>query len=160
MKLDPEAERLLWELVSAARSVPRRERGGFLSVQTYGGASISHPGLPGGEMEDYDEGDLRDLVENSFIRVTQRGGSDQQFELRPAAFAAYDAAHRDAAKPLEAQEQLAVEHLRSDVFSARYSEAFAKWRDAEAVLWQDESVKNLTTSAICVGRRCSCSSRG
>lgn len=55
------------------------------------------------------------------------------------------AAHRDAAKPLEAQEQLAVEHLRSDVFSARYSEAFAKWRDAEAVLWQDESVKNLTT---------------
>lgn len=95
-------------------------------------------------MEDYDEGDLRDVVERRFIRVTHRGGSDQQFELRPTAFATYDAAHRDAAKPLEAQEQLAVEHVRSHVFSARYSEPFTKWRDAEALLWQDESVKNLT----------------
>lgn len=46
---------------------------------------------------------------------------------------------------MDAHEQLAVAHVHSDVFSARCSTAFAKWRDAEALLWQDESVKDLTT---------------
>lgn len=143
--LDPEAKRLLWEFVSAARSVPRSQRGGFLAIQTLGGSSIDHPGLPGGQIEDYDEGDLRDLTETGFIRVTQVGRAEQEFELRQTAFAAYDEAHRNAAKPVDAQEQLAMAHVRSDVFSARYSAAFAKWQDAEALLWQTESTESLTT---------------
>lgn len=143
--MDPDAKLLLWDLVSAARSVPRSQRGGFLALQTFGGASISHPGLPGGQIEDYDEGDLRDLIEAGLIRVTQQGRGDQEFELRPTAFAAYDEAHRDGAEPVAAQEQLAVEHVRSGVFTARYSAAFAKWRDADVLLWQDDSTRSLTT---------------
>jgi hypothetical protein len=148
--LDRETELLLCQLVEAARAVPRPQRGDFMTTRTFGGSSIHHPGLPVGRIDDYDEGDLRELIEAGFVRVTNRDRHSEMFELRREAFGHYDRSHRDAAAPVEAQVRLAQEHVTSDLFTARYSEAFAKWRDADALLWKDDSAKDLTT----VGHLC------
>lgn len=146
MQLERDAQRLLWQLVGAARAVPRAQRGGFLAITTWGGNVLQHPGLPGGGIDGYDEGDLRDLMESGVVRVTQRGQhGDEQFELRLEAFELYDRAHRDLAAPVAAQENLVREHVTSDTFAARYRDAYDKWRDADVLLWRDRSVQDLTT---------------
>lgn len=106
-----------------------------------GGNALRHPGLPGGSIDNFDEGDLRDLIEGGLLRVT--GG--ETFELCADAFDAYDRAHRDADAPVAAQQRLVVERVASTAFAARHREAAIKWRDAEALLWADDSVKSLTT---------------
>jgi hypothetical protein len=144
-RLEPEPAQLLWQLVEAARAMPRSQRGDFMALRTFGGSSIHHPGLPGGVVEGYDEGDFRDLIESGFVRVTNRGSNEEMFDLRREAFDSYDAAHRNADAPVTAQENLAIEHVSSDAFAARYRAALSKWRNADALLWEDDSARNLTT---------------
>jgi hypothetical protein len=150
MSLEPETQAFLWRLVEAARSVPRAQRGDFLAVVHLGGNHLQHPGLPEGGFDNYDEGDLRDLVEAGFIRVTNYQGPTQTFELRRQAFDAYDEAHRDIGAPIAAQERLVAEQVSSDVFAARYRPAFDRWTSAESLLWEEESTKSLTD----IGHRC------
>lgn len=79
------------------------------------------------------------------MRVTNGDETLKTFELRREALDAYDRAHRDADAPVAAQEHLVVERVSSDAFAVRHREASAKWRDAEALLWADDSARNLTT---------------
>jgi hypothetical protein len=144
-RLDPETKQLLWQLVEAARAVPRSQRGDFLVVSSLGGNALYHPGLPGGGIENFDEGDLRDLIESGIVRITRRSKHDQSFDLRPAAFDVYDREHQNADAPIAAQEHMVTEHVSSDAFAARYREAFTKWKNAEKLLWQEESIRHLTT---------------
>lgn len=60
--LDPEATDFLWQLVEAARAVPRSQRGHFVALRLMDGNMLRHPGLPGGGIEGYDESDLRDVT--------------------------------------------------------------------------------------------------
>jgi hypothetical protein len=149
--LDPETEAFLWHLVEAARAVPRSERGNFTAhCFAEPGNELLHAGLPAGMIKNFDEGDLRDLIEADLLRVTATAHNKQMFELRRGAFEAYDRAHRDAAAPVAAQERMVTEHISSHAFAARYRDASDRWRGAEALLWDDDSVKNLTD----IGHRC------
>ncbi len=143
--VDPETLGLLWQLVDAAQSVTRSHPAKFMVVGTWGGNTLRHPGLPAGSISDFDESDLRDLIEGGLLRITNGDETLKTFELRREAFDAYDHAHRDADAPVAAQERLVVERVSSDAFAARHREASARWRDAEALLWDDDSVRNLTT---------------
>jgi hypothetical protein len=149
--LEPEALTFLWSLVEAARSVPRAQRGDFLAIRFMDGNILQHPGLPGGRLSPFDEGDLRDLVEGRFVRVTARDGGDaSQFELRQVAFDFYNEQHRNSEAPIAGLQQLDVDHISSDAFGARYPEAIGRWRSAVELLWGEESAQNLTD----VGHRC------
>lgn len=121
-----------------------------MAIRFLGGNVLRHPGLPGGGIDHFDEGDLRDLVESGLVRVTSRGDHNEVFELRQGAFDAYDEKHRDAEAPIAAQESLVVEHVSSDAFAAKYRAAIDRWRSAEALLWEEESTQNLTD----IGHRC------
>jgi hypothetical protein len=148
---EPETLTFLWGLVEAARSVPRAERGDFIAIRFMGGNILQHPGLPGGRVENFDEGDLRDIIEGGFVRVTSyERGEASVFELRKLAFDYYDQLHRNADEPVDGLQQLNVDHVSSAAFAARYPEAVGRWRSAEGLLWEEESTKNLTD----VGHRC------
>lgn len=139
--LDEETVAFLWELVEAARSVPRSQRGDFMLVDTAHGSVLRHPGL---KRQEIDEGDLRDLIETGLIRITRHAGGSKMFDLRREAFDLYDRAHRDIDQPIAAQERIVTERVASDAFAARHRGAFDKWGSADALLWGEESAKNLT----------------
>jgi len=110
-----------------------------------GGNVLRHPGLPGGTIENFDEGDLRELMEFGLLRISNRSRNDEEFEIRRQGFDLYDETHRDVDAPIAGHLRQPTEYVSSESFAARYREAFSKWHDADALLWQEESTKNLTT---------------
>jgi len=119
-------------------------------IRPLGGNMICHPGLPGGEIEEFDEGDYRDLVRTGLLRVTTRTPLEEVFDVSREAYSLYDDAHRNAAEPLEQYEQRPLEVVSSEVFVARYRRAAEKWVEADATLRRDDGTVGLTT----VGHLC------
>ena len=76
------------------------------------------------------------------IRFSQNQGNPT-FILTPEAFEHY-AATREK-EPAVRQESELRRFLDSDVFKAEYPNAYAKWSEADVLLWQSDSERDFTT---------------
>lgn len=144
--LEPEQEELLAALVEAHRAVPRDKRRKFYFGTAQGNPNnLHHPGLPNGG-DKISLGDLEVLDHMGYIGLkerTLRGTYD--FDVMPQGFTHYARAKQHHGQQLTRIEAEVRSFLSADRIRRDYPEAFRKWSEAEALLWDADSEQQLTT---------------
>lgn len=141
MRLEKEQEELLAEMVEGGRGVPRAERE-WLFVSFGQGAFLQGPGIG---REDVPAGDLQMLEREGLIHVISYSPRDGNptYVITPEGHNFY---RQSLDKDPTARQETELRHfLNSDGFKARYSEAYAKWSEAESLLWSADSEREFTT---------------
>jgi hypothetical protein len=142
-------EKLLIQLVEAERGLPRNERQYFYVAHTIGppGVELIHSAIPRQSPRIF-EGDLRTLESYGLISIVSydRNGIES-FYITNAndGFRMYDQIMKKLGQPTERVQRIIKEYLESNKFKASYPNAFAKWVQAENLLWTGDSVSVLTT---------------
>jgi hypothetical protein len=142
--LESEQQELLTILVEAARNVQREQRQKFMFVETFGASTIDHPGLSNGSVEAY-KGDIEILGRKGLISLSYVERGVLSFDVTPEGFKYYEDMKKHVGKPLQRVEQTVKNFLTADRFQQRYSTAYQKWAQAEAMLWASESESQYTT---------------
>jgi hypothetical protein len=140
--LDPEQEALLAEMVQAARAVPRHDQKFFLT-QYDGGVILVGAGL---QCEVLGR-DVRALVRaglvDDVINDPMIGSSD--LFVTSEGYSYYAAMRQKEGEPPARVEAEIRRLLDADRFRDTYSDAYRLWAEAEALLWDDASERNLST---------------
>lgn len=141
MGLDREQRELLARMVEGARDLPRSERE-WLLMKYGGGAFLEGPGIG---REDIAEGDVLMLEREGLIYAIAYSSRDANptFVLTPEGLEYY--AKTQQAEPAARQESELRQFLDSDTFIAEYAKAYAKWAEADALLWRADSEREFTT---------------
>jgi hypothetical protein len=139
--LEPDQEQLLTELVEASREVPRHEQ------QWHLGGEDAPDVLrgPWGERQVLvsDVLALADLELLDAVTLNYVYGND--YVISPRGHAYYAAMKRREAQPLERQEAELRRFVNGDAFRVRYPAAYAKWAEAERLLWSADADRELST---------------
>ena len=142
--LEPEHEELLYALVEAARNVPREKRDKFIAVEVFGGGFIQHPGLPDGRIPAY-KGDVEVLAHEGLLLGSYSSQGNFIFDVRPLGFRYYEYLKQRNGQPIQELETTIGNYLNAEQFQKKYSTTYKKWAAAEAMLWESDSEKQLTT---------------
>jgi hypothetical protein len=146
VNLEPEQEQLFRDLVEAERRVPRSERIHFIILNTAGppGVQLSHPGWIDLSRRVF-EGDIDTLDRVGLIAFSYPAPSVKGFYVTPRGFIYYGELMRRRGEPVQRAQVSIREYIQSHAFQSRYRSAYAKWQEAENLLWNDDSDKALTT---------------
>lgn len=145
IELEPSQQTILIKLVEAARNVPMEKRQEFFSVPEIGrGGSVSHPGLIGGELE-ASNGDLRILLNEGLLLLLRELQYGFSFEVTPLGYKLYTQIKRRLGQPVERISTTIRSYLDAHQFRQHHPKAYAKWTDAEALLWGIDVDTQLTT---------------
>lgn len=140
--LEKEQNDLFAEMVEAQRSLPREDRRKFALMKHMRGADLLHPGMSGGE--NVYEGDLEALVEAGLLRPSFGSKGTPLYDITPRGYQYYEKVKKSQDEPVERIEEHVRTLLESGRFQNEYLEAYAKWRDAEEMLWSSDSVEQLS----------------
>lgn len=149
LPLEKEQEDLLSAVVEACRNMPRELREPFY-VRTNDEnhiAEILHKGFPDGNLRVY-EGDIKVLGRYELLAISYNpyiSGSVGNFDINPEGFTYYTYIKQREGKPVQKVESSLRTYLEGDRFRQKYSIAYQKWRDADALLWESDSERQLTT---------------
>jgi hypothetical protein len=141
MDLEPEQDELLARMVEGARSVPRADREWLL--MSYGGGSfLQGPGIGRADVPD---GDVYMLERAGYIHAVRYSPRDSNptFVITPEGRDRY--AKTRGREPVARQEGELRRFLDGETFRAGYPEAYAKWTEADALLWRADSEREFTT---------------
>lgn len=134
---------LLAQLVETERSAPEDRRTTWIVLQRMSAkATFLYDGAKNGHVY----GHLRDLDELAavgFVAVSW-SGQNRTFHVTPLGFKYYEYLMSEAA-PAETLEAKVQQYLSSAEFSSEYREAFAKWSQAQTLLWASDSQAQHTT---------------
>jgi hypothetical protein len=147
MQLEQEQEELLSSLVEAYRNVPRNKRQPFWvrNSDKSNFVRIEHDGLPNREISAY-EGDIKTLGREGLVEIYNYSNVFMySFDITSAGFAYYSQLKQHDSQRLQRIEVELRAYLESDRFQKRYAKAYQKWKDAEAILWDSDSERQLTT---------------
>ena len=86
--------RLLWLLATAQRA----ERQEFMGTATFGGETLTHPGLPNGEVKVF-LSDVRELGRKSLVRIDRESDGAMFFVVTPEGLRLADALAAPPASP-------------------------------------------------------------
>lgn len=141
MSLETEQEELLARMVEGGRDVPRSERKWVLMKYSHG-ALFSGPGI--GRV-DVPAGDVLMLEREGLIHpiAYSRRDGNPTFVLTPEGLAHY--AEMRESEPAARQESEVRRFLDSEAFRAEYPRAYARWSEADALLWHADSEREFTT---------------
>ncbi len=144
--LEPEQEKLFRDLVEAERRVPRSERQHFLIATPYGpiGVQLIHPGWVDHDRSVF-EGDIETLARVRLVAITLVSAHSRGFYVTPEGFEYYGQLMRRRGEPIERLQSVTREYIQNPGFQARYPGAYAKWAQAEALLWSGDSEGAYTT---------------
>jgi len=144
--LEKEQQELLFTIVEASRNLPSENRQAFSVI--YDGSEYSylqHSGLPTGEYRFYYP-DLEYLSKEEFVHVLnshEQGIS--RFDVHPRGFQYYSYLKVKSGKPVENIEETVRRFINTSDFQREYSKVYEKWAEAESILWEADSIKQLTT---------------
>jgi hypothetical protein len=144
--LDDHQEKLLIDLVEAERRVPRENRQHFYITRPIGppGVVLIHEGWKDADRRVF-EGDIETLAGAGYIALSiVRPGVNALYVTQPG-FAFYADLMARKGQPLERVQNISREYLASASFQHRYPVAYAKWSQAEVLLWSSDSVASFTT---------------
>ena len=144
--LEPEQEELFCDLVEAERRVPRAERDHFIITNPVGppGVCLIHQGWLDGNRRVF-EGDVDTLIRAGLLSPSYPAPGTKGFFVSPVGFQYYGELMRSRGQPIQRVQQSVREYVQSAAFQTRYPAAYAKWAQAENLLWADDSDKALTT---------------
>lgn len=145
--LKPEAVETLEFLVEAARKQPRDDRQPFRAIRDYtshrerllllgSGIPRDHPGLYPGDVTALDEAGLLSL------NLSAKG--TWTFEVTALGERYYSWLHQRAGHGAERIESVERRYTDTSGFAHRHPAAFAKWQEADALLWGDDSDRTAT----------------
>ena len=143
--LEKEQEELVCKIVEAARNVPRENRREFIVLRSSAGDYLNHPGLPDSESKIY-ASDLQTLSGYGLIQVTatNRYGI-LRFDIHPSGYLYYKYLKGRSGEPIEHMEEAVRSYINSHEFQKEYPKAYEKWTEAEKLLWETDTSKQLTT---------------
>lgn len=78
------------------------------------------------------------------VTFSERGGIDG-FGINPEGFAYYTYLKQRDGQPVQKVESSLRAYIEADRFRQKYPKAYQKWKDAEAMLWDTDSERQLTT---------------
>jgi hypothetical protein len=143
--LEKEQKELLCTIVEAARNVPSENRQEFSIVRSNGGEFLQHPGLPDREIKFFFP-DLQTLMGEGLIQGT---GKNQygivRIAVHPRGFRFYRYLKKQSGEPIEHIEKEVHGYIESHEFQKEYPKAYEKWAEAEKLLWETDTSKQLTT---------------
>jgi hypothetical protein len=143
--LEPEQDAILGACVEAHRRMPREKRQAFLHVaQANGDFYIRHSGLPNGNIRVY-HGDLGALQQADLINIESSRPGLSQFDITDRGYAYYSDLKQQAAEPAEHVTHDVRGYIDGASFRELYPAAYTKWCEAEALLWREDSERQLTT---------------
>lgn len=147
VQLEQAQEELLATLCEASRRQPPRERQEFIAITMDNGHFIQHPQLlPEGHLEDFHWGDLVMLADYGFLHIVNRGRYGEfTFDVGPTGFEAWRQAQGRRGEPVDRLEEHVKRFLDGREFRQGFILAFDKWAQAEALLWSEETPRQLTT---------------
>jgi hypothetical protein len=146
--LEPEQQDLLCLVVEASRSLARDQREKFLLLDTADGYFLRHPYLPNFLPNVY-KGDIELLHRVGLVHALYEG-STLVFDVTREGFRYYENLKGREAEPVRRVGSHTRNYIEADQFQRLYSVAFSKWKEAESLLWDQDSEKQLTT----IGLRC------
>jgi hypothetical protein len=143
--LDEHQEKLLIDLVEAERRIPREERQHFFTTDLFGtqGVQLFHGGWKEADRSVF-AGDIETLAGARLIALSVRSGLTTFYVTQPG-FAFYAELMARKGQPLERVQNVYREYLASASFQRRYPAAYAKWSQAESLLWSSDSAVSFTT---------------
>lgn len=146
MPIDKKHENLLIDLVEAERRVPREQRQHFYISRTIGpaGVQLDHEGWLDQERRVF-EGDIEFLARSGLIAMSRLGSNLDGFYVTPAGFAYYAEAMKRRGQPIVRVQSISRDYISSDGFQRKYPSAYAKWAQAEALLWSSDSSTVFST---------------
>jgi hypothetical protein len=89
--------------------------------------------------------DVYYLRDAGLLRATSRENHGFSFRVSPAGFNYYAQMKSAGGEPLQRQEAEVHRFINADAFRTAYPVAFARWSDAEALLWGAGSEREFTT---------------
>ncbi len=149
--VQPEQSELLRTFVEAYLRTPKDGREPFMckGSATSRNLFVAHSGVPKEHPGAY-PGDLDALAAEGLVRMTYTGGSSRNVDLTPLAFQYYEWLQRQAGEPVERVEREVRSFVDGERFRCRYPKAYAKWKDAEQLLWVGDAEAHFST----VGHLC------
>ena len=140
MDLEPEHEVLLGHLVESSRDLPREKREWFLT-ESMGGAKLQAPD----GLHDVVADDVYYLRDAGLLREIDSGSDWLTFRIAPAGLTYYAQMKQAIGEPLQRQEAEVQRFINGEAFRAAYPRAFARWAEAETLLWGADSEREFTT---------------
>jgi hypothetical protein len=138
MALELEQEELLSWMVESSRDTPRAERIWFFHVPD-GPASLHGPG---GVKDQLLETDMYALAQAGLVRP---GHSGKDYTLTGDGYAYYSALKQREGEPVARQETNLRSLIEAGAFRRDSPMAYARWAEAEALLWTADSRREFTT---------------
>ena len=137
-------QRLLIDLVEAERRVSEEAREHFFIIRSIGppGVQLSHSGWLDKGRRIF-EGHLDEQARLGFISMSRHAGYDA-FHVTERGFAVYSQLMVSRGEPVARVESIPMQHIASAAFQRRHPEAFAKWAQAEALLWGSNASAEFT----------------
>lgn len=145
--LEPTQEKLLIQLVEAERRLPRNERQYFYVAHRIGppGVELIHSAIPK-ESPRVFEGDLRTLESQGFLSIVSYDGNEiESFYITNMGIHEYEKIIQKIGQPIERVQKIFKEYVESNRFKTSYPRAYAKWSQAENLLWKDDTDSTITT---------------
>lgn len=146
--LEPVQEELLISIVEAARNVPVEERESFLVARLDGADLLMHRGLKKNEKIHY--GDVKELERQGLLSIESGSGYNPNFDVTSLGFLYYQHLKKNKGEAVERVASHIRDYLDAPEFKTNYPEAFAKWSQAEDLLWGTDTPKQLTA----IGHHC------
>lgn len=144
--LEREQDDLLIALVEASRQQPRDRREKFRVDQVADGSLVygldNYPNAYEGDIEILGKASLLNCARDSYGALT--------FDVTPLGFRYYEHLMKSRGTATERVEESVFRYLDSAAFAARHPDAFAKWQQAEVLLWSSDSTQQHTA----IGHHC------
>lgn len=142
--LEKEQIELFYKIVEASRNLPRENRSEFLIARDSAGDYLIHDGLPNGEIEFYYP-DLEILNGYNLLQVTSYNKYGiTKFDVHPLGYKFYKKSKINSGEPINRIEKEIRNYLNAYDFQKEYSKAYEKWSEADNLLRESDTTKQLT----------------
>jgi len=145
IQLEKEHKELLYKIVEASRNLLNGRRSEFFVIRDSVNTCLQHSGLPNNEIEFY-YNDLEVLNGYGMLQVTH---SDQygivRFDIHPSGIDCYKYLKKLSNEPVNNLGKEIRNYINSPDFQKEYPQTHEKWLKAERLLWESDSIQQLTT---------------
>jgi hypothetical protein len=143
--LENEQIQALEVLVEGSRAQPRDARQPFRALRQHDRLVLPpHPGVPK-DFPGFYPGDIKQLAREGLLTLEVGSTNTWTFEVTPRGNRYYEWLKQQQGSGVERVEQAVRSYLDAMGFSRRHPIAWEKWREAETLLWADETKTGSTT---------------
>ncbi|MFA6980774.1 MAG: hypothetical protein WC209_15740 [Ignavibacteriaceae bacterium] len=137
---------IISSIIEAHRSLPVEKRVEFFVTIDSGGTSMLHPSFLNG-FQDVSIVDLKMMDSVGYIKIDSSNSPHVNFSFNPTmkGIKYYEFMKQNYVDSFQHVDSEVIDYLYSSNFPIKYQNAFAKWKEAENLLWKAENQINYST---------------